>query len=80
MVKIVRIAQQVLTNLANGAKTETARSLAHQQILHDGSAVVGVLLDRIEPLRSILLSDPVDDDTFKRTMELIVEAFDQPTS
>jgi hypothetical protein len=80
MVKIARIAQEALTNLANGVGTEAVRSLAHHHTLHEGSAVVSVLLDHIEPLRSVLLSDPVDDDTFKRTMGLIVEAFDQPTS
>lgn len=80
MVKIARVAKEALANLANNADTETVRSLAHNSILHDGSAVVGVLLDNIEPLRSVLLSEPVDAATFKQTMELIVEAFGQPAS
>lgn len=80
MAKIADIAQQALANLANGADTKTTRGLAHHQILHDGSAVVSVLLDGIEPLRSVLMSDTVDDGTFKRTMELIVEAFGQPAN
>ncbi len=80
MVKIARIAQEALTSLANGAGTEAARSLACHHILYSSSVVVHVLLDSIEPLRSVLLSDVVDDNTFKRTMELIVEAFGQPTN
>ena len=78
MAKIVVIAEATLANLADGGDVKTARRLVYDQIRYQPSMIVQVLLDRIPPLRNVLLSDRADEATFKGTMELIVQAFGEP--
>jgi hypothetical protein len=81
MTKIVRFAEKALDQLRQGRSAADTRALINHEIFSDdGTMVVRLLLGSIPTLRSTLLTDEMDDKSYRDALQLIVDSFSPATA